>query len=368
MWRADKPNPRHDAANEADKHVKSIRFYCIAAALVLSTTASASAPAPWPSNGFMRGVTLSSWDGSYSHPDAWRSHLETFRAMGVEWIQVMTFARQPAVGAPEIRTESAAKWPVDFVREARAAGFAVFLKPHVWSEQFYDGSKRWRGSIDMLDAKTWDAWFRAYSAFILREAKLAAEHGVEMFSVGLEYVEATRPVHTARWRALIAEVRKVYPGLITYAADGNHEIGHIAFWDALDVIGINAYFAIAAAPTPTLDELIAGWQGPVRKLRALSGRYGKPIVFTEIGFASVAGAAQRPWQWPAGSEVVDVGLQARAYESAFAACTAEAWCRGFFWWKWYEVPERHLSHAHDYSPRGKPAEAVLRRWYRAPKR
>ncbi len=318
--------------------------------------------APWPSPDFQRGVVYSSWDGSYPHHEAQVAHLDRFEQLGITWIQVLTFAHQPRVDRPEIELMPARKWPRAFIDAARRRGFRVLLKPHVWSREFYDGSKRWRGSIAMADEVAWKAWFAAYERFIVREARFAKAAGVEMLSVGLEYVEASK--RGADWRRLVRSVRAVYDGALTYAADGNHELGHIDFWDALDVIGVNAYFKLAEADSPSLFTLLVGWVPYLIKMHGAASRSGRPVVLTEAGYPSVRGATRAPWQWPSGKEPVDLALQARGYDALMWACTSMPWCRGVYWWKWYERPER-TSHAHDYAPDGKPAEAVIRRWYRA---
>lgn len=341
---------------------------CLALAFALPAGAAPpkpGAPGAWPAAGFQRGVVYSSWDGTYPHRAEWTADLDHFRALGVTWIQVLTFAEQPRVSGPAIRPMPAARWPRAFVKAARARGFRVLVKPHVWSREFYDGSNRWRGSIAMPDDATWKRWFAEYGDFIEREARVAAEVGAEMFSVGLEYVEATKG-HTAEWKAIIQRVRAVYPGVLTYAADGNHEARHVGFWDDLDVIGIDAYFDVGAPVLPGGADLRLGWVPHVTWMKALSEEHGKPIVFTEAGYPSVVGATRKPWKWPSGDEVIDPGLQAEAYDALMRVCTVGRWCQGVFWWKYYEKPERGTSHAHDYSPRGKPAEAVLRRWYRTP--
>lgn len=342
-----------------------MRVLAPALVLLFATLAVAETLAPWPAAGFARGIVYSSWDGTYPHADRWRADLDHFEQLGVTWIEVLTFAHQPRVAGPEIRPMPAERFPRAFITEARRRGFKVLVKPHVWSREFYDGSGRWRGSIAMPDAATWQAWFDAYGRFIEREARLSAEVGAEMFSIGLEYVEATRG-HTAQWRALIERVRRVYPGLLTYAADGNHEARHVGFWDALDVIGIDVYFDIGDGVWPGGVDLLWGWQPHLAWMRALAAKHDRPVVFTEAGYPSIVGATRRPWKWPEGTEGVDAATQARAYEALMQVCTHEAWCRGVFWWKYYEKPERGTSHAHDYSPRGKPAEAVVRRWYTAP--
>jgi hypothetical protein len=320
-----------------------------------------SPPAPWPQPDFQRGIVYSSWDGTYPDRDAWQKHLDRFQALGVTWIEILTFAEQPDITAPAIRAMPPERFPAEFVREARRRGFHVFLKPDVWSRQFYDGSGKWRGSITFDDAG-WARWFEQYEAFLLPQAKLAAENGVEMLSIGLEYVEATR-TQEARWRTLIAHVRAAYPGLLTYAADAAHELDHVRFWDALDVIGVNAWMPVADDDSPGLLELARGWAPHLARFGAIARRYGRPLVFTEAGYPSTPDGAREPWRWPEGQGPVDLPLQARAYEALMAACTREPWCDGVFWWKWYERPERHTPAARDYTPEGKPAEGVLARWY-----
>jgi hypothetical protein len=341
----------------------------VAAAWTLLTTPTAAAdarlPEPYPGPGFQRGAVLSSWDGTYPHREAWSAALDRLKALGVTWVQVLTFAEQPDLAIPRIVPESAARWPAAFIDAARARGFKVFLKPDVWSRQFYaPGSTLWRGSIRMHTEADWDAWFESYARFILAEAERAATHGVELFSVGLEYVETTR-TQGRRWRALIAEIRRRYPGLLTYSADGNHELGHVDFWDALDLVGVNTYFPLADSDAPDPVELLLGARAALARVGAVSARHGRPAVLTEVGLASVRGAARTPWRWPTADDAADHETQARAYAALLAACTGVAFCRGLYWWKFYEVPERQVPEHLDFTPEGKPAADVLRAWYGA---
>ncbi len=319
----------------------------------------------WSRPDIMRGVVYSSWDGSYREQGRWKADLEYFDRLGVGWIQIMTFARQPDVEGPMIHSNSATRWPSSFVRAARKKGIKILLKPHVWSPQFYDGSRRWRGSIRMKTEADWAAWFKFYAAFIIDEAKRAESFGIEAFSIGLEYVEATRS-QTARWRALIKEIRSVYSGALTYSADGNHEAGHIGFWDQLDFIGINAYFSLGTPSLPGGFDLDAAWAAPLSRIQKLQAKHSKPVVFTEAGYASRLGCTSKPWQWPSRDDKPAPELQAQAYESLFRVWSKEPYFQGLFWWKFYEKPEKGVPHSVDYSPRGKPAENVLRKWYKSP--
>lgn len=336
----------------------SICKVALCAVVLLSPAGAAAAPG-LPAD-FQRGVVYSSWDGSYPAAGKHAEHLAHFESVGVGWLQLMTFAHQPDVNRPEIRF-GRSPWPSAFIKQARAKGMKILVKPHVFSSQFYDGSKRWRGSIIMQTPADTAAWFANYERFIVDQAKRAAADGVEMFSIGLEYVAMTKG-NAAHWRRIIKAVRAVYPGKLTYSADYNHETGHIDWWDALDVIGVNGYFKLADTESPDAATLALGIAPHVAKCAALAEKFKKRIVFTEIGFPSVPRAAMRPWQWPSADETPDPALQARLFETVFQACSHAKWCGGMYWWKYYEMPEK-TPHTVDYTPKNKPAEAVLKRWY-----
>ena len=78
--------------------------------------------------------------------------------------------------------------------------------------------------------------------------------------------------YTLEWRQLIHDVRQVYDGPVTYAAHWDKEFSRIAFWDALDVIGINAYFPLDAPENATLQQLVAAWQPNRRRIAALAAK------------------------------------------------------------------------------------------------
>ena len=313
----------------------------------------------------MKGVVYSAWDGSYRDERRWRRDLEYFHSLGVNWIQLMTFAEQRKVNAPYVESNRRRPWPKEFISAARKKGFKIFLKPHVWSREFYDGSQRWRGSIKMEDDEAWSRWFKDYSTFIVMEAERAEKYGVDAFSIGLEYVESTR-TQGHRWRVLIDRVRRVYSGLLTYSADGNHEAEHVDFWPLLDFIGINAYYELSTPILPGGFDLDVHWSGPLTRIQALQRRYGKQVVFTEVGYPSTDHATAQPWRWPKAGDPPNAARQAQAYESLFRVWSKQPFFGGLFWWKFYETPENSVPLDVDYTPRDKPAEAVLKRWYSTP--
>ena len=63
----------------------------------------------------------------------------------------------------------------------------------------------------------------------------------------------------AQWRALIADVREQTGAPLTYAANWT-DYERVPFWDALDVIGIQAYFPLADSTDSSEEAIRRGWQ------------------------------------------------------------------------------------------------------------
>jgi hypothetical protein len=149
-----------------------------------------------------------------------------------------------------------------------------------------------------------------------------------------------------------------------YASNHGGEEARITWWDALDFIGVDAYYPLTAKDDPTLTELKAAWKRPLAILEGLHERYKKPIILTEIGYRSVDGANRRPWEWgtPAG---VDLGEQADCYQAALESLWEQPWLAGTYWWNWGTDPEQGGPDDIDYTPHDKPAEWVLKGFYKS---
>src|SRR3989442_847466 len=61
-----------------------------------------------------------------------------------------------------------------------------------------------------------------------------------------------------RWRALIAKVRRAFPGELTYSANWD-DYENVGFWDALDLVGLSGYYELAPTPGASTDVLRAAW-------------------------------------------------------------------------------------------------------------
>lgn len=305
-----------------------------------------------------RGMTVAEWGKSAYAPERLRVGLRRLRALGIDTIALDVAWSQPGPAAttmaPSARTVPTARL-VRTIRAAHRQGLRVLLRPYLMPA---DGS--WRG--DMRPASI-PEWFAHYTRFERRYARLARREKVEGFVVGTEMV--TMSGYEAQWRELIGQLRQDFPGFLTYQANWGEE-GQVAWWDAVDVISISAYYPLVRGPlpsAPTVAELVAGWTPWRQQIEALHQRFGRDVMFGEIGYRPLVESSLRPWDVTlTGSRSAQA--QADAYEAAFRAWQGAPWFRGFVWWRVpADVTRIGTSVGDDHQPLA-PARAVLRRWYR----
>ncbi len=306
---------------------------------------------------FQKGVSLPSWWHDTLCSGSADESLGTLAATGAEWIQIVPTWYQDRRTSNKMQRHSDKTIDdvclVHAITRAHELGMKVMLKPHV---NALDGT--WRGEFEPKQSQ---AWFKSYEKMMNHYATLAQENGVEMLSVGCEFVRLNGPEHTQSWGKIIGSVRKIYSGSLIYAANWGNEY-NIGFWNQLDYIGIDAYYELTDKTDPTVDELIAAWQRRLPDLEALHTAWQMPIVFTEIGYRSVDGANIHPWQ-SGTSGPVDLQEQADCYEATFSSLWNQSWFYGMYWWSWEPSPDAGGSEDADYTPQNKLAEDVIRSWY-----
>jgi hypothetical protein len=243
------------------------------------------------------------------------------------------------------------------IRQARARGLRVLLVPHLWVE-----SGEWRALIDPKTDAGWARWADSYRAFLLTWAEVAREGGAEMLSVGVELRSWVTTARASSFRAIVADVRKVYPGLLTYSANWD-DVDDTMILGDLDVIGINAFYPLAEHEGASFATLAKGGRDVADRLGRLAAAWRKPIVLTEIGYTTRPDPAVKPWEWPDGMKgvIADQRAQADAYAALMAPLLDAPFVAGFFVWRYYADPDDVSQEAEwGFSPRGKLAELVLR--------
>jgi hypothetical protein len=142
---------------------------------------------------------------------------------------------------------------------------------------------------------------------IARERAWARQTVLDGGEPSLENLNRRRRWLAERWTGLIGRLREVYRGRLGYAANFD-QYRDVAFWDALDVIGINAYFklrqrplppevATAGAPPKLAGELVEGWRAALGEIAGFREEQGldEPVIFTEMGYTYRLNSTLEPW-------------------------------------------------------------------------
>ncbi|MBI3544055.1 MAG: polysaccharide deacetylase family protein [Deltaproteobacteria bacterium] len=245
-------------------------------------------------------------------------------------------------------------------RELKRRGYGSGLLPIAMGRD--DGA--WRGFFEPTD---FDAWGRSYLALLLEMADLAREAELDDLVAGTElnrlFIQSDpreQARRTAYWRSATNEARKrVGPKTSVILVSNWDQFEQIPFWDASDYIAMSAYYPLASSDHKTsVPELVAGWKKWQERLVRVAERNHKKLYFSEVGYASVKGAAREPWNWEG---ELDLDLQRRLYE-AFTEVWATSARAGklarFQLWALdiVENPARDTG----FCVFGKPAEAALR--------
>ena len=188
----------------------------------------------------------------------------------------------------------------------------ILVKPHLAYWRDY----AWRGDIRYETEQEWDRFFTTYTRWIAQLASFS--RGADAFVVGTELGGTTH--HEGRWRQTIEAVRGEFDGPLTYAANWD-AYQRVGFWDALDLVGIQAYFPLLdGAPEdgqlPSQQVLDAGWQRVMQQVAAFSKAVERPVVFTETGYNNAPTAAHEPWGLP------DARERRRTSDSLHEGCPA----------------------------------------------
>ena len=301
------------------------------------------------------------------------ANVQTLKQTNIEWVTLVEWGDQDDYDSPIVTHEFGdslrelqrdAGW-LRQIKLLRDAGFKVFFKPHLWLSDPSAG--KWRSDIFPANEKDWELWRGSYRDFILRYAKIAEQANVEMFCIGTELTRLTleKPVF---WKTLIQEVRSVYSGELTYAANWYDEFEEITFWDQLDFVGIQAYFPLVENEFPTVDQISRGWDQYLPAIESIHAKYDRKILFTELGYKSTAGSAIEPWRWledPTNQDkLLSIETQANCYEAFFRTVWEKEWFAGVHLWQFRsDYFAAKDASGLNFTPQGKPAESIITRGF-----
>ena len=312
-----------------------------------------------------RGMVLGLYAGLPDYD--YREELDRIQGTGATCVSLQAIYRMETGTSNEIHRHPTSS-PTEAslrrtFREARADQLRIMFFPTINMRDEATNANWWRGNIEPSD---WALWWRNYTAFNVNLARIAQEEGVEWFSVGTEMASTHR--FPGRWRQLVAEVRKVYHGKITYSVNfDSHD--SFTFGDCLDVIGMNTYDPIAKHQEyPSPDQVRDAWWWIVNKARTLQVRFNRPVMITEVGYPSVAHAHVGPWDFRT-DKPKDLQLQNLLLGGALDVL--RNWSDGeavFYYLYGENLNRKPVGGPEDrtYAVWGKPAEATLSAYFALP--
>ena len=267
----------------------------------------------------------------------------------------MEHARSQAIYIDARRTPARSDL-LALLRHARAHNLRTVLMPIVLLK--HPRGSEWRG---VIDPPRWNEWWKDYRDVIKYFADIAREAEADALIVGSELVSTEK--YTKEWETTIWTARAHFPdGLLGYSANWDH-YRPIKFWHLLDFIGMTSYYTLADKKNASVEQIVARWRPVKQEIMEWRAKVGKPLLLTEVGWCSQEGAATAPWNYYQNMKATPTGHeeQRRLYQAFLQVWDNSSGLLGVCWWEWTSAPGGPSDF--NYTPRNKPAEQVLRRWF-----
>ncbi|HZL34459.1 MAG TPA: hypothetical protein VFC78_04055 [Tepidisphaeraceae bacterium] len=294
-------------------------------------------------------------------PEPYHKTIDAIAAAGADTIEIVVDSRvengSSSVIFIDLRMSAAQDKLTELIKYAKGKGLRVVVMPLVLIEN--PEGNEWRGQIHPRD---WSMWFNSYRDMEGYYATSAAQGHADVFVVGSELVSTEQ--YKDEWVHTISDVRRIFPGLLTYSANWDH-YQKIPFWDHLDIISTNCYYKLGDNRDVAVSEIVSRWKAIQADLLPWVRKQGKPYMFTEVGWCSVANAASEPWDYTQETVPIDLELQRKLYEGFFKVWYGVPQLGGFMIWQY--APNAGGPEDRGYTPQGKPAEKVLRYWLGKPR-
>ncbi len=332
--------------------MKKIGFLFILSLLQLSCTSQ--------SQNKINGVSFVS-----SREGVIQNHVNSVLNLNANHASVMPFGFITDINSTEVTFNSHRQWYGEtkkginqYIDILHKNEISVMLKPQIWIR-----GGEFTGTLEMKTEEDWQKLEETYTDFIITYAEVAATTNVDIFCIGTElekFVE-NRPNY---WKQLITEIRKIYKGKLTYASNWD-EYTKTPFWEALDYVGIDAYFPLSEEKSPSIAQLKAGWQQWKNQMAVFSNQKNKPVLFTEFGYRSMDYTAKKPWLVDRNDEQVNLDAQVNATQAIIEEFWTEKWFAGGYVWKWFINHEKSGGvNDNRFTPQNKPAENTIRELFK----
>ncbi len=265
---------------------------------------------------------------------------------------------------------------LSIARRARSLGMRVMLTPAL-----LDASTGGLASASMtLGESHWERFFERLEALAIHHALLAELCDADILCLGNGLVQATDSLaddlaqgwvppdyllrNTARWRALIARVRRAWTGALTYAAWDLAEAQQMEFWDDLDLIAVDLYRSVRSAADgdsgPDDVTCAERYRVQLRELRGFATARRRPWLVAEFGLPPTSLATRDPAVGLGSYDIQEPARLQRAFAAALATLRREPQGpAGVFLWCWTVDPEQGHGVDRSFTLQNRPAGEVL---------
>ena len=313
---------------------------------------------------FQMGVAFPQWSPTgYGASDTkWLTELPDMRTQTAAcWVEIPILFYQSSLTSTTVTqgpsTPSVSSF-TDGLHFAHALGLHIFVTPLLG----VGGPQPWAGAIQFSTSAQEQQWFASYWQAIKPYALASAQAGVEQFALGTEYQWLQAHAPDALWNGLIAELRSVFPGTLTYDMNWTSMQLPVPSWmnnPDLKMIGVSAYFPLVDISERVDPQLIFNlWEKKVKhKLDTFATRLGEPIFISEIGYRNSSDALYRTYD-PNSSAPPDPQEQAAAYDAALANMIHDQHILGSFFWGWDDAGGA-------FNLKGSQATGLIHKYYQA---
>ena len=297
--------------------------------------------------------------------DKYKKSVDEIAAVGADTVKFVVDARQENGSSSRIyldmRMTPTPEQLGGLIKYAKGKGLRVVIMPIVLLDKPRDNE--WRGRIA---PESWGEWWESYREIVSHFAWIAQGNGADILVVGSELISTESNVE--EWTKTIKQARSIFKGKLTYSSNWDHYT-KVKVWDQLDFIGMNSYWTLGKGPDASIDEIKASWKGIQREVFAFQQKIRKPIFLLEVGWCSMNNMVTEPWDYTKSDAEAptDDDVQRRLYEGFFESWHGRPELGGFSVWEWTPAPDEGDEHGAEearrgYTPHGKPAEAVLKKW------
>lgn len=311
---------------------------------------------------FQTGVVYIQWgqDGYGRCNKQWQQGLDDIHPKtGARWLEMpITFTQdsQTTTHITQLPTTPDTTSFREGIADAHAMGYHVFVVPLVGISK---GVGRWSGSIHFGSMSDEQRWFDNYWQVFRPYVVAAAQGKADQLAIGTEDEWLEQHAPASMWNHLIAQIRSIFSGTLTYDINWSSLTKSTPSWianSAISMVGISEYISLLNhRALMDTKSIFPTWQEHIKSLiDAFATQIGKPIFLSEIGYRNSSDALYNPWEkittFPHAPE-----LQAAACDAALANVLADPHIQGIYFWAWDNVDLFNLHNT--------VATATLHKWY-----